>query len=169
MNFAQDLQILAKILIKLSLKNNIFIASCESCTGGLLSSLLTSVSGSSKVFDCGFITYSNESKINLLNIDSKIIQNHGAVSQEVADMMAKNPIKKSNANLSIAITGIAGPKSDNGSKEVGLVFISSFNKDSGNLISQKFNFQGSRDKVRNLAILKSMEILINQVKNHEIN
>ena len=97
-----------KIITKGS-KNKIIISSAESCTGGLISSALTSVPGSSKVFDRGFITYSNQAKSELLKIDIDLINKHGAVSKEIAILMAEGSIKNSNANIALCVTGIPGP------------------------------------------------------------
>ncbi len=168
-NFSKELQILASQLVDLAMSKDISIITCESCTGGLLSSVITSISGSSKIFNYGLVTYSNESKMNLLNINSKIIADYGAVSREVAELMAKNSILKDpDSDLSIAITGIAGPNSDNSEKEVGLVYISSFFKKNNNLISKKFNFKGDRDQIRNFSVIESVKILINQLQNYGI-
>ncbi len=165
MNFNKDLLVLARKLIKLALKNNIKITVAESCTGGLLSALITSISGSSNVFECGFITYSNESKNRLLNVDDKLLKGFGAVSKEVADAMANGAVRNSNSNLSVAITGIAGPKSDDTNKAVGLVFISSFLDKNNELISKKFQFDGNRDEIRNLSVKNALNLLILQIKN----
>ena len=161
----EDIIKLSHNLFDLALSKNIKIVTAESCTGGLLSSFITSISGSSSLFDCGFTVYSNFSKYKVLDIDTNIIDKYGAVSQEVADLMAKNSLTKSNANLSVAITGIAGPKSDNSQKEIGLVYISSLYKENLKLVSHKFHFDGDRDDIRHLSVQKALEILILQIKN----
>ena len=99
------------------------LAIAESCTGGMLSSVITSVSGSSKVFTMGLITYSNQSKTGLLKVPQKIIKKYGAVSIQVCKAMAKNVSKIAKTNISIAITGIAGPGGGTIKKPVGLVYI----------------------------------------------
>ena len=114
---------LANKLVKKLLKKNLKISFAESCTGGLLSSTITSVSGSSKIFDFGLVTYSNKSKINMLKIPKKIIKKFGAVSEECCLSMVKNLSKISKANISVSITGIAGPNGGTISKPVGLVYI----------------------------------------------
>ena len=168
-NYNEDLKNLAQDLISLAKNREISIVTCESCTGGLISSLITSISGASEIFNYGLVTYSNTSKMNLLNIHEDIIKNNGAVSKAVVELMAKNSIlNDSTSNLSIAVTGIAGPNSDNSKKEVGLVYISSFFKKNNNLISKKFNFKGDRDQIRNYSALEAIKILINQLRNHEI-
>ena len=117
------MKFLIKKIINLSIKRKIKISVAESCTGGLLSSTITSVSGSSKIFKLGLITYSNESKIKLLRIPKKLLKKYGAVSEQVCRAMVINVSKISKSKISIAITGIAGPKGGNKKKPVGLVFV----------------------------------------------
>ena len=101
----------------------LMIATAESCTGGLVAAALTSVAGSSDVFDRGFVTYSNEAKMEMLGVDPALIEEHGAVSEEAAVAMAAGALKYSRANISVAITGIAGPGGGSAAKPVGLVHI----------------------------------------------
>ena len=114
---------LAQKLVKLLVKKKIKISFAESCSGGLLSSSITSISGSSKVFTLGLVTYSNQSKVKLLNVPKKIIKKHGAVSYETCLSMVKSLSKISKTNISVSITGIAGPKGGTKQKPVGLVYI----------------------------------------------
>ncbi len=160
MNFSLNLLRRAQKLYDLALEANIKIASAESCTGGLVSALITEIAGSSQVFDCGFVVYSNLAKEKNLGVSAKTLNNFGAVSEEVAKEMAIGALKNSNANLSIAITGIAGPNGGSQEKPVGLVYISSFNDLKNNLIIEKFNFSGNRSQIRNLAVASAVEILI---------
>ena len=97
------------------------IATAESCTGGLVAAALTSIAGSSEVFERGFVTYSNEAKAEMLGVDPALIEKHGAVSKEVAIAMAEGALKHSRASLSVAVTGIAGPDGGSAEKPVGLV------------------------------------------------
>ena len=113
----------AQKLVKLLSKKNLKISFAESCTGGLLSSSITSISGSSKVFTIGLVTYSNQSKINLLKVNKKTILKHGAVSYETCLSMVKNLSKISKTNISVSVTGVAGPKGGTKQKPVGLVYI----------------------------------------------
>ena len=113
----------AQKLVKLLSKKNLKISFAESCTGGLLSSSITSISGSSKVFTIGLITYSNQAKIKLLNVNKKTILKHGAVSYETCLSMVKNLSKISKTNISVSVTGVAGPKGGTKQKPVGLVYI----------------------------------------------
>ena len=112
-----------KSLIKILAKKKLRISVAESCTGGLLASSITSTSGASKVFNLGFVTYSNQAKIKILKVNKNIIQKYGAVSHECCSMMVNNLSKISKANINVSITGIAGPKGGTKSKPVGLVYI----------------------------------------------
>jgi len=114
---------LANTLVKKLTKKKLKLSIAESCTGGMLSSTITSVSGSSKVFHLGLITYSNKAKIDILKVPKKIINKYGAVSKECCLSMVKNLSKISKANISISITGIAGPNGGTKLKPVGLVYI----------------------------------------------
>ena len=110
-------------LHKKLIKTKTTISIAESCTGGLLSSKLTTLSGSSKYFKMGLITYSNNAKINILNVNKKVIDKYGAVSQECCKSMVENLSKLSKSKINLSITGIAGPKGGTKNKPVGLVFI----------------------------------------------
>ena len=114
---------IAKKIVKLLIKKKNRISFAESCTGGLLSSVITSISGSSKVFTLGLVTYSNSAKINILKVPKNIIVKHGAVSYETCLSMVKNLNRISKTNISVSITGIAGPKGGTKQKPIGLVFI----------------------------------------------
>ena len=113
----------AQKLVKLLIKKKLKISFAESCTGGLLSSSITSISGSSKVFTIGLVTYSNQSKISLLKVNKKTILKHGSVSYETCLSMVKNLSKISKTNISVSVTGVAGPKGGTKQKPVGLVYI----------------------------------------------
>ena len=112
-----------KSLVKKLIKKNLKISFAESCTGGMLSSSITSFSGASKIFNLGLITYSNQSKIKVLRINKNIIKKYGAVSYECCLAMVNNLSKISKANINVSITGIAGPKGGTKQKPVGLVYI----------------------------------------------
>ena len=110
-------------LIKLLTKKKLKISFAESCTGGLLASAITSISGASKVFNLGFVTYSNQAKIKVLKVNKNIIRKYGAVSHECCSAMVKNLSRISKANINVSITGIAGPEGGTKEKPVGLVYI----------------------------------------------
>ncbi len=110
-------------IVELLTKKKLTVSFAESCTGGLLASSITSVSGSSKVFNMGLVTYSNNSKVKLLQVPKKTITKYGAVSYETCLSMVKNLSKISKSNISISITGVAGPSGGTKEKPVGLVYI----------------------------------------------
>ena len=110
-------------IVKLLTRKGLTVSFAESCTGGLLSSSITSISGSSKVFNMGLVTYSNNAKVKLLKVPKKTINKYGAVSYETCLSMLKNLSKISNSNISISVTGVAGPKGGTNDKPVGLVYI----------------------------------------------
>ena len=112
-----------KLLIKLLIKKKIKVSVAESCTGGLLASTITSISGASKIFNLGLITYSNQAKIEILKVNKSIIKKYGAVSYECCYAMVDNLSKISKASINVSITGIAGPKGGTKKKPVGLVYI----------------------------------------------
>ena len=112
-----------KSLVKKLIKKKIKISFAESCTGGLLASSITSVSGVSKIFSLGLVTYSNQAKIKFLKVNKNIIKKHGAVSYECCLAMVNNLSKISKANINVSITGIAGPNGGTKQKPVGLVYI----------------------------------------------
>jgi len=117
------MNVLARKLVKKLSKKKLKISFAESCTGGMLSSTITSVSGSSKVFNLGLITYSNKTKISILKVPESIINKYGAVSKECCLSMVINLSKISKANISVSITGVAGPNGGTKLKPVGLVYI----------------------------------------------
>jgi PncC family amidohydrolase len=155
--FEKNLLILVEKISLNFRQRKIKIASAESCTGGLLSALFTSISGSSEFFERGFITYSNQSKIEMLGVKEKTLKDCGAVSKEVVKEMALGALKNSKADIAIAITGIAGPKSDDTKKPVGLVYIAIAEKEIA--LVNEFNFSGSRDEIRIKTIISAIEIL----------
>lgn len=139
------------------LRNKKTVCVAESCTGGLLSSLLTSLPGSSSYFLLGIIAYSNKSKIKLLNIPAKTISRFGAVSCQTAILMAKNIRKKINADFGISITGIAGPTGATAAKPVGTVFIALSSKNK--TLCQLFSLRGKRETIREKAAKEALRLL----------
>ena len=136
-----DGELLNKIYLKL-IKNNYKIATAESCTGGLVGHSLTNISGISDYFERGIISYSNKSKIELLDVPKELIINHGAVSKEVALAMAEGIRKKYGLDIGLSTTGIAGPTGGTKDKPVGLVFIGLSLKDESYV--EKHIFKGNR-------------------------
>jgi len=145
-------------IVSLLKKKKLKLAIAESCTGGMLSSTITSVSGSSKVFTMGLITYSNQSKINLLKVPKRIIQKYGAVSTQCCLSMTNNLSKISKAEVCVSITGIAGPKGGSKLKPVGLVYISI--KDGKKTLINKYNFKNrGRNFIQKQAVKKTIRLL----------
>jgi len=123
-------------------KQKVTIATAESCTGGLIANSLTDIPGSSDYFERGVVSYSNKSKTELLGVPEKLIKEHGAVSEQVAKAMAEGIRKKSNVDIGVSTTGIAGPTGGTDEKPVGLVYIAiSTSKDT---TVRKYNFTGNR-------------------------
>jgi len=118
------------------------VATAESCTGGLIAHTLTNISGSSDYFDRGIVSYSNKAKMQLLNVSEEILNDYGAVSMQVAKVMAENVRIKSNVDIGIATTGIAGPLGGTKNKPVGLVYIGISTKDE--TVVKNFHFSGNR-------------------------
>ena len=151
-----------KIIQKL-IKKKIKISFAESCTGGMLSSSITSVSGSSKVFNFGLVTYSNESKIKVLKVPKKMIRKYGAVSEQICKIMVKNISKISKTNISISVTGIAGPSGGTRKKPVGLVYVGI---KKGNIINiKKYLFKNKgRSYIQRAAVNKCLELILSSLK-----
>ena len=135
----------AKHLSDLLVSKGLTISVAESCTGGSLSSSLTSISGASSYFNCGFITYSNQSKIDMLGVSPESIEMYGAVSEKVAHEMVTGAGQRSHSNLAVSITGIAGPSGGSASKPVGMVCIGFFCNGSVTTTTQFFS--GSRSDI----------------------
>ena len=149
---------LANKLVKKLIQKKLKISFAESCTGGMLSSTITSVSGSSKVFNLGLVTYSNKVKIDILKVPKKIIAKYGAVSKECCLSMVKNLSKISKANISVSITGIAGPNGGTNLKPIGLVYIGI---KKGNKIIIKKNLFKSRNRIliQKASVVASLKII----------
>jgi nicotinamide-nucleotide amidase len=138
------MQNLANKLVNKLIQKKLKISFAESCTGGMLSSSITSVNGSSKIFNLALITYSNEAKIDILKVPKKIINKYGSVSNECCLSMVKNLSKISKANISVSITGIAGPNGGTKLKPVGLVYIGI---KKGNKISVQKNLFKNKNRI----------------------
>jgi len=152
-----------KSLIRILTKKKLKISFAESCTGGLLASSITSISGASKVFNLGFITYSNQAKIKVLKVNNSIIRKYGAVSHECCYAMVKNLSKISKANINVSITGIAGPKGGTKQKPVGLVYIG---VKKGNKIQiNKFLFKSKkRSSIQKATVKKALDLILRIAK-----
>ena len=146
-------------IVSLLKKKKLKLAVAESCTGGMLSSAITSVSGSSKVFSVGLVTYSNQAKTSILKIPKHIIKKNGAVSVQCCLAMVNNLSKISKAKICISITGIAGPKGGSKQKPVGLVFIGI--RIRGKVVVNKCNFKNKgRAYIQRQTVKKSLNLLL---------
>ena len=145
-------------IIKKLNKKKLKISFAESCTGGLLASKITSISGASKVFGLSLVTYSNQAKISVLKVNKSIIQKYGAVSSQCCEAMVKNLAKISKAQINVSITGIAGPNGGSKTKPVGLVYIGVKNKNKI-LITKNIFKQKSRKAIQNATVKKTLEII----------
>jgi len=154
---------LSKKIIKLLIKKKLKISFAESCTGGLLSSSITSISGSSKVFNLGIIAYSNQAKINILKIPKKIVRIHGAVSHETCLSMLKNLNRISKSSISLSITGIAGPGGGTKKKPVGLVYIG-FKKGNKTLVKKYLFKNKQRLLIQRAAVNKALNLILSFIK-----
>jgi len=154
---------LARKIVKLLSKKKLKISFAESCTGGLLASSITSVSGSSKVFTLGLVTYSNQSKIDILKVTKKIIMKHGAVSYETCLSMVKNLNKISKTNISVSITGVAGPKGGTKQKPVGLIFIG-IKKDNKTMVKKYLFKNKKRNSIQKNTVNKALNLILSLVK-----
>ncbi len=157
--FTEEILILSRNLGLQCQNHSIKLATAESCTGGLLSSAITACDGSSKWFERGFVTYSNEAKMSLLKVDQKLFEKFGAVSSQVAQQMAIGAIKNSYADMSISITGIAGPSGGSLEKPVGTVFFACADKNKI-IFEHKTELIGNRHEIREKAVLFSLNTLL---------
>lgn len=156
-----DIQLLeqAKKTVEQLKKQNQMLALAESCTGGLISAAITSVPGSSSVFDSGFITYSNESKIDMLGVPHSLVMKFGAVSSEVAAAMAEGALTKSGATIALSVTGIAGPDGGTPDKPVGLIYIGFARRNRTTEVKQ-LNLKGSRHDIQLEIAMLSLNLLL---------
>ena len=147
-------------IVKLLTKKKLTVSFAESCTGGLLASSITSISGSSKVFNIGLVTYSNNAKVKLLKVPKKTITKYGAVSYETCLSMLKNLSKISKSNISISITGVAGPNGGSKEKPVGLVYIG-LKKGSKIIIKKNLFKSKKRISIQKITAKQALKMILN--------
>ena len=138
------------------------VATAESCTGGLVVAALTAIAGASDVVDRGFVTYSNEAKMELLGVPEATLAAHGAVSGETALAMAKGAVARAGVDLAVSITGVAGPGGGSAEKPVGLVYVGVATK-SGGRTEQRI-FPGDRTEIRRAAMILALELLLTEAR-----
>ena len=146
-------------IVKLLTKKKITVSFAESCTGGLLASSITSISGSSKVFNMGLVTYSNNAKVRLLKVPKETIKMYGAVSYETCLSMIKNLSKISKSNIAISITGVAGPKGGTKEKPVGLVYIG-LKKGSKTIIKKNLFKSKKRITIQKATVNQALKMIL---------
>ena len=147
-------------IVNLLTKKKLTVSFAESCTGGLLASSITSISGSSKVFNMGLVTYSNNAKVKLLQVPKKTITKYGAVSYETCLSMVKNLSKISKANISISITGVAGPNGGTKAKPVGLVYIG-LKKGSKLIVKKNYFKSKKRISIQKATARQALKMILN--------
>ena len=160
--FSKKLIKLTTKLIYACRKEDVKLATAESCTGGLIAGCITSVAGSSDVFDRGFNTYSNNAKSEMLNIPIDMIIANGAVSKAVAIAMCEGALKAAPVQLTVSVTGIAGPSGGTIEKPVGTVHIASA-RVGRRTVEQTHHFVGKRDEIRMSTVTRAIEMMLNQV------
>ena len=149
----------AKRLLDLYRARGMRVAAAESCTGGLVAAALTAIAGSSDVFECSFVTYSNGAKQKLLGVPTATLRRYGAVSGETAAAMAKGALRRSGADCAVSITGIAGPGGGSKEKPVGLVHFAAAKRDGKMLVRRRLFGNIGRERVRELSALEALALL----------
>ena len=145
-------------IVKKLYKKRLKISFAESCTGGMLASEITSITGASKVFGLGLVTYSNQAKISVLKVNKNIIKKYGAVSSECCEAMVKNLSKMSKAQINVSITGIAGPNGGTKKKPVGLVYIG-VKRNNKLLITKNVFKQKSRKSIQKATVNRALDVI----------
>ena len=162
--FDRETILMVKDVLDMAREKGLMIATAESCTGGLLAAAMTDVPGASAVFERGFVTYSNQAKHELLGVPMELIETHGAVSEQVARAMAEGALAHSRADITVSITGIAGPTGGTPEKPVGLVHFASAARD-GETIALRETFGNiGRQGVRHAAMLTALHLLRKQME-----
>ena len=155
--------VLAKKIVSILNKKKFKLSLAESCTGGLLSSSITSISGASKIFNLGMVTYSNQAKIKILKVNKNIIGKYGAVSHECCLSMVNNLSKISKANINVSITGIAGPKGGSKQKPIGLVYIG-IKKGNKTQINKCLFKSKNRTSIQKSTVKKALNLILRIAK-----
>jgi nicotinamide-nucleotide amidase len=158
LNLEQSRQSLSWLLADLMIKHHLLLTTAESCTGGLIAASCTDLAGSSQWFDRGFVTYSNAAKTDMLGVDAALIAQFGAVSEPVAAAMAQGAVKHAAAQISVAVTGVAGPAGGSAEKPVGTVWIGWCV--SGQTTTELCHFDGDRATVRALTVQRALQGLV---------
>lgn len=161
--FPDDIALLARQVVVAAAAKNLMIATAESCTGGLVAGALTAVPGSSAVIDRGFVTYSNAAKTTMLAVSADLIADHGAVSEAVARAMALGAVDRSDATVSVSVTGIAGPGGGSKDKPIGLVHYAASGPNGVVHAEHRFGDIG-REGVRLASVRVALDMLLDRIK-----
>lgn len=162
LNLEQTRQSLCRLVADLAIENKCFLATAESCTGGLIAAACTDLAGSSQWFDRGFVTYSNAAKTEMLGVDAELIAKFGAVSEPAAAAMARGAVQHSKAQVSVAVTGVAGPAGGSAEKPVGTVWIGWCVN--GQTTTELCHFEGDRAMVRSLSVQRALQGLVERLQ-----
>ena len=162
LNVEHNIQELCWLLANSMLKKHVFLATAESCTGGLIAAACTDLAGSSQWFERGFVTYSNAAKTDMLGVDAALIAQFGAVSEPVAAAMAQGTVLHSAAQVSVAVTGVAGPTGGSAEKPVGTVWIGWHVN--GQTTTELCHFDGGRANIRALTVQRALNGLIERLQ-----
>lgn len=148
----------AEAILRICKEKDLKVVTAESCTGGLIAAALTEIAGSSSAFNRGFITYSNEAKVEMLGVRPETLEQHGAVSQQTAHEMAEGAIARSHADIAVSVTGIAGPDGGSEEKPVGLVWFGLAQKGAATK-TERHIFEGDRGEVRKSAVSTALKLV----------
>ena len=161
LNKEHTIEQIRQLMADLLVKKNYFLATAESCTGGMIAAACTDLAGSSQWYDRGFVTYSNAAKTQMLGVDSALIEQHGAVSEPVARAMAQGALQHSAAQVSVAVTGVAGPGGGSAEKPVGTVWLAWSVQ--GETTAELCHFEGDRAMVRALTVQRALQGLLKRL------
>lgn len=159
----QDIEAIAEAVIRRAEAKGLMIATAESCTGGLVSGALTAIAGSSAVLDRGFVTYSNEAKVEMLGVDSELLASFGAVSESTARAMAEGAVARSRASIAVSVTGIAGPGGGSPQKPLGLVHFAAHGPNGQTVHLEKRFGDIGRDAIRLESVRTALAMLMDAV------
>ena len=160
---SSDLRRKAKFVLDRCRKAGVKVATAESCTGGLIAATLTEIAGSSDVVERGFVTYSNEAKVELLSVSELSIRDHGAVSETVAREMAEGALARARADIAVSVTGIAGPGGGTPTKPVGLVHLACASR-GATTVHRRAVFKGTRAAVRRKSVELAFRLILSQLR-----
>lgn len=160
--FPKDILDRARRIVALCGQNRLWLATAESCTGGLIAGAITEISGSSQIFGRGFVTYANEAKVEMIGVPMNMIESHGAVSEPVARAMAEGALSRSGADIAIAVTGIAGPGGGTTEKPVGLVYLACARRGQPTL-HERHIFPGDRTAIRLATVSAALDLILKRI------